>query len=315
MEAHLYIIAESFQNNNNFSTNEIEEKVKRLAEDFRIINRYSSSNKLFTDFATILPVIFHSTFTIEDFLYRPGELKKIIDRDVVDSIQNIFQKTSNTTFSSKEIIEDLLPIHDETLCHGLIAFHEINNVPIEAQLIYGIDSWYKFRRYFLGLYPNKDRFIDECSIYFPNLFFHERNKIKVLDIIDDFSKSILKHLTVLNDTFFYYKEKTFDNESVKYQTLTSECNLEADAASKDNNDAKDNLTYGFTNKNKKEEKITCYPHLRLCRSDNYPGDSSYYQHRIYFHEGINTVFDEYGNEKVSEIQNGKILIGHIGRHR
>lgn len=314
MEAHLYIIAESFQNNTNFSTNEIEEKVKRLAEDIRIINRYSNSNKLFTDFATIYPVIFHSNFTIEDFLCRPREVKKVIDRDVVDSLQNIFQKATNTTFSSEEIIEVLLPLHDKTICHGLIAFHKIDKVAIEVQLIYGIDSWYKFRRHFLGLYPNEESFIDECSIYFPHLFFHERNKVEVLNILDDFLKSVLKHLAVLNDTFFYYKDKTFDNESIKYRTLTSECNLEADAASKDNNDAKDNLTFKFVDKNKQEKDITCYPHLRLCRSDNYPGDSSYYQHRIYFHESINTVFDENQNETVCEIQNGKILIGHIGNH-
>lgn len=314
MEAHLYIIAESFQNNSNFSTNEIEEKVKRLAEDIRIINKYSNSNKLFTDFATIYPVIFYSTFTVEDFLCRPREVKKVLDRDVVDSLQNIFQKATNTTFSSEEIIEGLLPLHDKTICHGLIAFHNIDKVSVEVQLIYGIDRWYKFRRYFLGLYTNEETFIDECSIYFPHLFFHERNKTKVLDILEDFSKSILKHLAVLNDTFFYYKDKTFENESIKYQTLTSECNLEADAASKDNNDAKDNLTFEFINKNKKGEKITCYPHLRLCRSDKYPGDSYYYQHRLYFHEGINTVYDENGNEKVCEIQNGKILIGHIGKH-
>jgi hypothetical protein len=314
MEAHLYIIPESFQNNTDFSINEIEDKVKRLAEDIRIINKYSNSNKLFTDFASIYPVIFHSTFTIEDFICRPRDVKKVIDRDVVDSIQNIFQKANDAAFSSEEIIEVLLPLHDETTCHGLIAFHTVDNVPDEVQLIYGIDSWYKFRRHFLGLYPDMETFIDECFIYYPNLFFHKRNKVQVHEILNDFSKSILKHLAVLNDTFFYYKDKTFDNESIKYQTLTSECNLEADAASKDTNDAKDKLSFTFIDKNNKEKKITCYPHLRLCRSDNYPGDSSYYQHRIYFHEGVNTVLDEYKKEKVCEIQDGKILIGHIGRH-
>lgn len=285
-----------------------------MAEDIRIINKHSHSNKLFTNFTSIHPVIFHSTFTIEDFLCRPLEVKKIVDRDVVDSLQNIFQKVTNTTSSSREIIEVLLPIHDRTICHGLIAFHEIDSIPAAVQLIYGIDSWYKFKRHFLGLYPDKDTFIDECSIYYPNLFFHERNKASILDILENFSKSIVKHLAVLNDVFYYYKDRTFHNESVKYQMLTSECHLEADAASKDNIDAKGNLTFEFVNKNKKEEKITCYPHLRLCKSDNHLGDSNYYQHRIYFHEGVNTIFDKNGKEKVFEIQNGKILIGHIGKH-
>ncbi len=227
MEANLYIIAESFQNNPSLTTNEIEEKAKRLAEDIRVINKHSDSNKLFTNFTAIYPIVFHSTFTIEDFLCRPLEVKKILDRDVVDSLQNIFQKAANTTFTSDEIIEILLPLHDKTVCHGLIAFHKVAEVPEEVQLIYGIDSWYKFRRYFLGLYPEADTFIAECTVYFPNLFFHERNKDTVLDILGDFSNSIVKHLAVLNDVLYYYKDRTFDNESVKYQTLTGECHLEA----------------------------------------------------------------------------------------
>lgn len=220
----------------------------------------------------------------------------------MNALLNIFGKAINTNITLKEVIETLLPWHDNEVCHGLIAFHKINGISEEVQLIYGIEGWYKFRRHFLGKYPNSEIFIDECSKYFPNLYFHQRNNKAVQEIIECFSVSIVKHLGFLNDTFFTYRKRTFQNETVKYQTLTSECNLEADAASKDNNDFKDKLTFEFVNSNGIVEYIICYPHLRLCRSDNYPGDSHYYQHRIYFHEGI------------SRIQMGKILIGHIGTH-
>ena len=169
------------------------------------------------------------------------------------------------------------------------------------QLIYGIDGWFKFRRHFLGIYPSLNTFLDECTIYFPNLYFHKNNKESIIQILDDFAVSITKHLGILNDIFFDYRNRVFDNESIKYQTLTAECNLEAEAASKDNNDAKEKLTFEFLNNDKKFQKVVCYPHLRLCKSDK-NGDSHYYQHRIYFHEGV------------EKIQNGKILIGHIGVH-
>jgi len=303
MQAHFYILAESFQSNSNYTDLQIEEKVKRLAEDVVVLNKNSTTNKLFANYNAVYPLKFHSTYTIEDFLCKPHEVKKSVDRDVVNALRNTFEKASNTSITSQEVIDTLLLWHDNEVCLGLIAFHKVEGIAEEVQLIYGIDGWYKFRRHFLGLHPHADNFIDECSKYFPNLFFHQRNKATVESILTDFSINILKHLGFLNDKFFTYKKRTFQNETVKYQTLTSECNLEADAASKDNNDAKDELTFEFSNDEGKIESITCYPHLRLCRSDNYPGDGHYYQHRIYFHEGIAT------------IQNSNILIGHIGTHR
>ncbi len=302
MEAHLYIMGESFQNNSGYSDEEIEEKVKRLAEDVININKYSQSNKLLSNYNAVYPLKFHSNYTLEDFLCRPLEVKKTVDRDVVNALQKIFEKAINTNITSEEVIQTLLPWHDQKICHGLIVFHKVEGVADEAQLIYGIDGWYKFRRLFLGLYPNSETFISECSKYFTNLCFHDQNNESIKAIINNFSLSIVKHLGFLNDVFFTYRTRSFPNESIKYKTFTSECNLESDAAPKDNNDSKKSLTFEFINIEGKLEAITCYPHLRLSRSDQHPGDGHHYQHRIYFHEGLAT------------IQNGKILIGHIGLH-
>jgi len=41
--------------------------------------------------------------------------------------------------------------------------------------------------------------------------------------------------------------------------------------------------------------------MKLCNS-GIPGDNTYYQHRIHFHEGFENISDN------------KILIGHIGKH-
>jgi hypothetical protein len=66
---------------------------------------------------------------------------------------------------------------------------------------------------------------------------------------------------------------------------------------------KEKFTFDFINDKGIMERVCCEPHLKLCRTDNYPKDGSYStDRRIYFHEGK------------PDIQNGKILIGHIGRH-
>jgi hypothetical protein len=303
MIAELYLVAESFVHNRNFSTSEIEAKTKALAEDFREIKKYKETNRLFVH-SDIYKAEFLDGITVEDLLLlNPQKVKNgILDRDVYNALKKIVLETQNTSITTKEVIEILLPQHDKNLCHGLIAFSKIDNIEESLQLIYGIYGWYKFRRYFLGLYPkDSDFFIDECVKYYPNLFFHEQNKISINSVLDAFSANITKHLGYLNDVFYTYRDRAFDNESVKYQTFTSECNLEADAASKDNNNVKEKLTFSFLDKMGREESIVCYPHLRLCKSD-IPGDSHYYQNRIYFHENT------------SDFHDGRILIGHIGGH-
>lgn len=76
MLAHFYIIAESFQSNSNYEDFQIEEKVKRLAEDVVVINGNSKTNKIFANFNEVYPLVFHSIYTVEDFLCRPLEIKK-----------------------------------------------------------------------------------------------------------------------------------------------------------------------------------------------------------------------------------------------
>lgn len=303
MIAHLYIMAESFSHNANFSNNEIEEKIKRLAEDLVLINKYKDTNRLYTNYDEIYPVVFYEIYTVFDFICRPQELRSVgIDRDVINALQNIFQKTESIKITSAEVREEILNWTDDENCYGIVAFHEVDGIDENYQIIYGIDGWYKFRRYFLSVYPHDVEFyIDECVKYFPRLTFHPRNRNTIRDIFPDFVKSVIKHLGYLNDIFYNYRYRSFENESQKYKTLSIECQLEEYAASKDRNAAKETLTFDFYDSDSNIIKIICYPHLRLCKADS-PGDSRYYQNRIYFHEGF------------PNVSNGNILIGHIGGH-
>ena len=301
MVAHLYILAESFQNNSNLGNDEIEEKVKRLAEDVKLMHKYKKNNKLYVNYSEIYPKVFYSHYTVEDFICTPQILKSEgIDRDVINSMQNILQKSETTTITSLEAKEDLLYWIDGNNCHGIIAFHSISGFDDNLQIIYGIDGWYKFRRHYLGEYPKStDFFIDECITYFPLLYFHDRNRQSIRAILDNCPKKIIYHLSALNDKFKDCKEVGLNRTQV-LERFSIYAELDEAATLEGNAQRKDDFTFPFPNNIGMMENVCCEPHLKLCYSD---ADRAYSNNRrIYFHEG-----------KVN-IQEGRILIGHIGTH-
>ncbi|MDI9342437.1 MAG: hypothetical protein QM534_17835 [Sediminibacterium sp.] len=302
MIASFYFFPTSFSNNNQLTLKELDDKVGKLLKDVLNINKYKATNKIYVNYQEVYSVEFYKGITLNNVLERSSKVNVILDRDLKNKVISLFSKVESTNYNCKDIV-GLTALHDENSCNGVIAFNKIDSVNEENQVVYGINDWIKFRRYFLGLYPKDEVFfIEECRKYFPNLFIHERNKTAIKDIFKDFHKSVVKHLGFLNDVFYTYRHRCFDNESIKYKTFTSDCKLEEDAASKDNNSSKDRLTFEFENKNGLKEKVTCFPHLRLCKSD-ISGDNTYYKNRIYFHEGLDSISDK------------NILIGHIGEHR
>jgi len=304
MIAHFYIMAESFVNNAAYSLHVIEDKIKRLAEDVQLINQYKDENKVYTNYTDLYPQLFYGGYTVGDFICEPTKLKEEgVDRDVINAMFKVIEKSEETSLTSAEVISELLNWNDDNNAHGLIAFHNVGSLSPESQVVYGVDSWYKFKRYFLGEFPKDEKyFLGQCEKYFPRLTFHEDNIVSLCAIFPDFSKSVVKHLSHLNDVFYTYKHKSFANESEKYKLFSAECSLDEDAAPKDSNSAKEKLTYIFKDNKGGDKKVSCYPHLRLCKSDK-AGDTKYYYNRIYFHEGF------------ADVAKGNILIGHIGKHR
>jgi hypothetical protein len=74
--------------------------------------------------------------------------------------------------------------------------------------------------------------------------------------------------------------------------------LDLDASIEGDVNRKKALTFYFINKNKQDVLVYCELHLKLLYDDN----RKVKQNRIYFHEGID------------DVEEGKILIGHIGKH-
>ncbi len=302
MVAEFYIIPDSFANNPQFSREQIESKIKSLAIDFREIKKYKDSNRLFVH-SDIYNVEFIEGLTLGYILFDPQRAKQHIDRDVFNALNKIIIESQSTTHTSQEVIEVLLPEHSDEICHGLIAFQKVDGVDESFQLIYGIDGWYIFRRYFLGLYPkNGIYFINECTKYFPKIFFHEQNKQSISRILDNCPKKIIYHLAAFNDKFRESQLPQFNRTQV-LEHFSRNTDLDAIASLEGDAGRKDALSFSFINKDNQSEQVCCEPHMKLCYNDNYPGDNSYSNdRRIYFHEGK------------ANIQNGKLLVGHIGVH-
>jgi hypothetical protein len=149
---------------------------------------------------------------------------------------------------------------------------------------------------------NKVWDIEECKIYFPNLFFHERNKKTVTYMLKDCSGKIVYHLAALNDKFMDSCNLGLDRTQM-LKHFTADAKLDETASLQGNASRKTDFTFAFMNGNGLPENVCCELHLKLCYNDAYPGDTSYSKdRRIYFHEGK------------QNIQQGKILIGHIGKH-
>jgi hypothetical protein len=309
MIAHLYLLAISFHNNVNFSKEEIEEKIKRLSEDIDLIHNYRETNKLYVNYDEIYPQILYSTYTVEDFLCRGYELTKqgYIERDVFNVFLNIINNKSQATEDSCQKVKDeLIPTTNENNCYGLITFHKIDEIDNNFQIIYGKDEWYKFRRHFLSLYPlTENFFIDECIKYFPNLYFHERNKTTVSYLLGNCTEKLVHYLSELNDKFDLAKTVPYDREKSLKQ-FNSMCSFDWKAADEGNSGPKKkskikkNDTFIFLDKNNNEVEICCDLHLRILKDDK---GTIAKNRRIYFNEGV------------KDVGFGKILIGHIGNHR
>ncbi len=308
MIAHFYLLAESFHNNANFSKDEIEEKIKRLSEDLILMHVYSETNKFYVNYEEVYPQKLYLTYTLEDFICNGYELSKAgeIERDVLNAINTIFVNKAQATSETFETVKKvLIPTISDKVCYGLIAFHKIEGFDNNLQIVYGKDEWYRFRRYFLSLFPsNASSFIDECVKYFPNLFFHERNKTVVSYLLGDSVKKLIHYLSELNDKFNIARTSPYNRiETLRRFNSMSSFDLaasdEGNSGSKKKSEIKKKDTFDFPDNTNKMVPVCCDLHLKILKDDR--GKIST-DRRIYFNEGD------------ANIQNNKILIGHIGCH-
>jgi hypothetical protein len=303
MTAELYIVPESFRYRTGVKAEELEKKIKSLADDcFAYIRKYKDENKIYVH-PDVYYVDIFDNISISDFLYDPQRTRGIFDRDAVKALRKIIAENNETSYTIDYIVKDLLPNHDENTCYGLICFNKIETVQEDYLIVYNLQNWFVFRRSFLGRYPgDSGYYIDECKKYFVNLFFHERNKDTIRILFADCPQKIVCHLSALNDILPKVLKEEKQLQVVLKRFTAAAC-LDEEASLEGNIAKKENLTFSFENDKGNFEGVYCEAHLKLCYNDNYPRDTSYSTNRrIYFHPGRHN------------IQNGKILIGHIGKH-
>ncbi|HFK5526616.1 TPA: hypothetical protein ACGZ99_000651 [Elizabethkingia anophelis] len=294
MKATFFIIPESFQYKGE-PQSDIERKIENFAIDLRRIKETPINDILCH--SDVYNVEFFKNKTISDILNVPKH--ESIDRDVFQHLRIIWELKESTD-SIDDIKEVYIPGHNENECYGLVAFNQIDNILPEYQLIYGIDSWFKFRRFFLGVYPkNVDFFIDECNVYFENLFFHEDNKISLKRLFPNCVKRVIYHLSELNDKFPQSKTIPYNRIDTLGKFNSTYSHDGQEASPQGDIKKKKDLTFNFVNEKGSVESMYCELHLKLSHDDHNVFSND---RRIYFHEG---------NEKIHE---GKILIGHIGKH-
>ena len=299
MRTEFFLLNLSFSHSEGISIENIEEAVNVLSDDYDFIkvnqDRISRNEAIYD-------VNIYENYKIEDLYYvnKPCPFS----RDTKKFLLKIIDHSKETSWTNSEAFELINQQENENLClsksnYGLLALFKVSDMIDERYIVYNKRNWLAFHRHFLSKYPcDSAYFMDECARYFPNLYFHERNKNTVGRILVTCVGKIIHHLSALNDIFPYCKAVPY-NRMDTMRRFNSESNFDRDASIEGDIDRKKHLSFDFINSNEKSEKMYCELHLKLIYDDL----GAYSQdRRIYFHEGKPTISE------------GKILVGHIGEH-
>lgn len=199
------------------------------------------------------------------------------------------------------IVENIITGKSNSPDYALLCFYSLGASPFHVSTQ---NPLLKVKRDFLHLIEEPYKFIKACNYCFPNLYFHSNiiDSMKSLSApFKIYKKEIIKHLIAINDIFYPIYNKNHSNgiyENLQILQAIGEikCSLEGNSQS-----AKKRLMFNFVNDSNQIEEVLCEPHTKL-EGTNFSGDTVYRFDRIYFHSGKNN------------IENGKILIAHIGKH-
>ncbi len=297
MIAEFYLLNHSFRYQEGISVKDLEEGIKDLEADYSFIREYKETDKVYKH-ESIYGELIYEDLTVADLLYY-GKGKGVFNRDTLEALRRIIDVSELQNITIEEVIEILLPSHNEQNIFGLLCLHQIDFIE-EKYLVYNKNNWLSFHRYFLGIYPNnEDYFFNELKKYYPNLLFHKDINQTLATLeggLFAFAQSIIFCLNLLNDEFERFKNNPYSRiETLRNFSSTFSIDVTPQGNLKD----KPYMTFSFENLQGKQENICCEPHIKLNSSD-LKGDNHFYFNRIYFHEG-NPNFN-------------KILIGHIGKH-
>ena len=213
------------------------------------------------------------------------------DNDLRSKLQNIFCEKASLEDSPSNNIEFKDLSSSSSNC--LLAEEMNCTISGDHQITPGGLTWYEFCLRFIKRNPgSSDDFLDNCEIIFQNIIFLPNARTSIKSIYNDFKNKILFHLDGLNNNIRCAKQS---NDADTLNRLSSLGHFEEVASPEGDHSPKRKRELTF-------DGVYCEPHIKLCHSDKYPGDSKYYKYRIYFNMN-----DIQGNK-------GKVKIGHIGKH-
>ncbi|KEO83857.1 hypothetical protein [Tumebacillus flagellatus] len=156
-------------------------------------------------------------------------------------------------------------------------------------------------RHYLINCPDIESFLEEVKLCFTNLFFHDNvaDSLKTLSKpFEDYKYEIIRHLTALNDQFpFVVQQNPKQKMGVVLKAFQSLTQIAASMEGVGNkSSAAKRFEFEFKDADGTPVKIICEPHTK------FELDMKQRFDRLYFFQGL------------PEIEEGKILIAHIGKH-
>jgi len=294
----------SFKKQDNITIEVLREKIEQFATDYEFIREQENERVYRHD--SIYEEIFFDDYTVSEICNIPEIGKTTIGRDYQAYLQNIIHYSENTTLDNEEIIE-LLESHEENLINGILCLHKISGID-ENFCVYDKNDWFRFHRYFFCIYPpTRNDFCLKASPYFPNLYFNPITIPAGLNGLHtnfiEIVKTIVHHLSALNDDFFYIFNQegmSGDRACVELENMYRGHQVKI-GASRDNNNLNE-LNFEFT-ESSDIRILYCDLHTKFYQYFEYQIPSYAAKgNRIYFHQPIENFLD------------GKVLIARIGRH-
>lgn len=186
---------------------------------------------------------------------------------------------------------------------GFLALTDLESEMPSRYLAKSVDQIINVRRIFLHDIETSSEFMVEVNGCFPNLVFgcDVKNSIDTLSLhIRYYKNEVIKHLSKINDNFIEIFDK-YHKDGLNMVIERFSCETGLEASLEGDRKKADRLKFNFIDKSGKVISLVCEPHTKLF-SSGIQGDTVYRYDRIYF------------REEYQDIENGKILIGYIGKH-
>lgn len=292
MSLHLYFETESFYN-----TTEPSSLYDRVSELQTIFDKAQEMGDQVKKNDSIYEADFYNDKKLYEWLYVNVDRSSSIERQMLARLLDRSESVDDNEYANVKMQSETMKLYDDI---GLICYSHTGNTELhineELDLV-------KLHRYYLKNYTEISLFIEEAEICFPHLYFHEGIKQSVKTLSSPFNEyiyEVIRHLSALNDDFvdlFSENSNNLRKALTLFETKSKlECTLEGDRES-----ARSRFSFQFQNVNGITVDVICEPHTKL-EGTGIKGDSKYRFDRIYFHQGS------------SMIEDGKVLIAHIGAH-